>query len=140
MRAPEATPGPDYVPPGFGKGAQASSIYSRTGDPQAGKVADAPGPGQYVIGGTIGGGRKFTVKARRFPPGEEGCPAGPGPGRYIPKWLDGPGPRSIHGLVHDPKDNQTRPPYVDIGSTFGKGGPKWTIGNREKLDIGPGIP
>jgi hypothetical protein len=136
----DVTPGPDYLPPTFGKGAQASSLYSRRGDVQARAKAASPGPGEYPIGTTVGQGKKFTVKARRFAPGEEGSPAGPGPGKYLPKWLDAPGPRSIHGLIHDPKDKETKPPYADIGSTFGKGAPKWTIGNREKLDIGPGIP
>lgn len=88
----------------------------------------------------MGEGKKFTVKARRFPPGAEGSPSGPGPGKYLPTFLDAPGPRSIHGLVPNPKDKEAKPPYVGLESTFGKGGPKWTIGNREKLDLGPGIP
>jgi hypothetical protein len=139
IKGPELTPGPDYVPPQFGKTAQSSSLYSRRGDFQTKARAASPGPGQYPVATTIGQGRKFTVKARRFAPGEEGSTAGPGPGKYLPNYLDTPGPRSIHGLVHDPKDKETKPPYVDIGSTIGKGTPKWTIGNKERLDIGPGI-
>lgn len=135
----QVTPGPNYMPPAFGKGSQASSLYSRHGDVQTKARAATPGPGQYPIGTTMGGGKKFTVKARRFAPGEEGRADGPGPGKYLPQYQDGPGPRTIHGLVHDPTDKETKPKYVDIGSTFGKGTPKWTIGNREKLDIGPGI-
>jgi hypothetical protein len=78
------------------------------------------------------------VKARNFPPGEGGFPAGPGPGRYLPDFQDRPGMRSIHGRIPAPKDKEAAPGYVDIGSTFGNG-PKWTIGRKETLALGPGL-
>jgi hypothetical protein len=46
--------------------------------------------------------------------------------------------RSIHGKVRDPEDKETKAPYVDIGSTFGNG-PKYTIGRKETLALGPGL-
>jgi hypothetical protein len=78
------------------------------------------------------------MKARQFPPGESGKPDGPGPGKYLPNYSDKPGMRSIHGKVSDPKDKEAKPQYVDIGSTFGNG-PKWTIGRKETLNLGPGL-
>jgi hypothetical protein len=47
-----------------------------------------PGLLSYVDPNSIGArkGRGFTVKGRRFAPGDEGAPAGPGPGSYLPDW------------------------------------------------------
>jgi hypothetical protein len=135
----DVVPGPNYMPPQFGKGGQGSTLYSRRDDPRQKARAATPGPGQYVIGSTMGEGKKFTVKARRFPPGEQGAAASPGPAQYLPQHLDGPGPRSIHGRIPEPKDKGKNPHYRLLESTFGKGTPKWTIGNRETLDLGPGV-
>jgi hypothetical protein len=134
------TPGPAYLPPAFGKDAPASSFHGKIGPIKKKGDGDAagPGPGQYPVGSDIGQGRKWTVKARNFPPGEAGFPAGPGPGRYLPNFMDRPGMRSIHGRIPDPKDKEQKAPYVDIGSTVGDG-PKWTIGRKETLALGPGL-
>jgi hypothetical protein len=137
-KAKEPTPGPNYVPPAFGKEAPASSFHGKIGpNKKKGSPAD-PGPGEYPISGEIGKGKKWTMKARQFPPGEAGKPDGPGPGKYLPNDQYRPGHRSIHPLVPDPKDKETKPQYVDIGSTVGEG-PKWTIGRKETLALGPGL-
>jgi hypothetical protein len=134
----EPTPGPAYVPPAFGKEAPASSFHGKIGLIKKKDAPSNPGPGQYPIPSEIGQGKKFTMKARQFPPGEAGKADGPGPGKYLPNFLDRPGMRSIHGNVSDPKDKEQRAPYVDIGSTFGNG-PKYTIGRKETLALGPGL-
>lgn len=82
----EQSPGPDYMPPAFGKGSQASSFHMRKELKQDGPNKDGPGPGAYYIPSSIGaGGKKFTMKARQFPrDGPES--AGPGPSAYTPNY------------------------------------------------------
>jgi hypothetical protein len=138
VKQPDVTPGPDYMPPTFGKGARTASLYSRRDENQRKQPITAPGPGEYPIAGTIGKGKKFTMKARQFPPPETGKPEGPGPAAYLPNFLDAPVPRTIHPLVPALGDTKTRAPYLDIGSTFGTG-PKITIGIKERLELGPGL-
>ncbi|EAY05506.1 hypothetical protein TVAG_080980 [Trichomonas vaginalis G3] len=81
----DQSPGPDYVPPAFGKGSQASSFHMRK-DPKTDAKNTNPGPGEYVIPSTIGaGGHKYTMKARVFPrDGPES--AAPGPSAYTPNY------------------------------------------------------
>jgi hypothetical protein len=140
-KPPQRLPGPNYIPPPFGKGSRAAALYSRDHKPTK-KRADqgGPGPGEYSVPGSIGQGYKFTLKVRQFPPGEGGKPIGPGPGAYLPNFMDAPGPRSIHPRVQEPKIHEIGAPYQNIGSTIGKDGPRWTIGNREMLELGPGSP
>jgi hypothetical protein len=129
------------MPPQFGKGSRAASLYSR--EHKVEKKQDnsrGPGPGEYPIPGSIGQGHKFTLKGRQFPPGEGGKPSGPGPGTYLPNFMDATVPRSIHPRVPDPEHKESAAPYGNIGSMIGKDGPRWTIGNKEKLELGAGSP
>jgi hypothetical protein len=134
-RPATTTPGPDYMPPPFGTGGKMSAFHGRR-DENARQLAASPGPGEYPIKGTIGKGKKFTMKARRFPPSETGQQEGPGP-KYLPQYMDAPVPRAIHPVVPEHGEKQPRPGYVNIGSTIGTG-PKISIGRREPLELGPG--
>jgi hypothetical protein len=137
-RVREPTPGPNYMPPAFGKEGPGSSFHGKIGPNKKKGAQVDPGPGEYPITGEIGRGKKWTMKARQFPPGENGKPDGPGPGKYLPNEQNRPGHRSIHGKIPEPKDKEKRPQYVNIGSTMGDG-PKWTIGRKETLALGPGL-
>lgn len=137
LKNKESTPGPNYVPPSFGKETKASSLYSRR-EPK--KSQDqVPGPGQYPIQSTVGAGKKYSMKARQFPPDERGVSASPGPA-YLPNFQDQPKGITIHNRIPDPKDKEPAPKYVALPSTIGNDGPKFTIGRREELELSPGLP
>lgn len=104
-----AAPGPSYVPPKFGQDAPTSTFHQRTED--RGPRALSPGPGKYNTRADLGG-KKYTMKARQFPP-DEGDPDGPGTGKYLPDYSkvlkkerqSGIGPR-----LKDPKGDVTPGP------------------------------
>lgn len=133
-------PGPNYVPPPFGKGSRQSSLYSRRDETKRTTPMQTPGPGEYAIKSEIGGGKKFTLKHRQFPPDENGKAVSPGPAAYTPKFNDAPPPRTIHPRLQDPADKEVKPGYSAPQYTFGSDAPKFTIGRKENMDLAPGIP
>ena len=74
-------PGPNYVPPQFGSDAPASTFHMRLNTSHENVVS--PGPGKYDTS-TKGGGRHWTMKARKFI--DDAAPIGPGPGGYHPDY------------------------------------------------------
>lgn len=133
-------PGPNYVPPPFGKESRKSSLYSRRDETKRTTPMQTPGPGQYAIKSEIGNGKKFTLKVRQFPPDENGKTVSPGPAAYSPSLNDKPKSISIHPKVPDPADKEVRAGYAAPQYTFGSDAPKFTIGRKENMDLAPGIP
>lgn len=135
----DPAPGPSYMPPAFGKEARASSMFSRRDVQKREAGAVSPGPGKYLIPGAVGEtGKKYTLKARQFPPNEGGA-SGPGPGKYNPNFMDAPTAVTIHSRLVDPKDKEPAPKYVNLPPKFGTEGPMFTIGRREELDLAAGL-
>ncbi|OHT03172.1 hypothetical protein TRFO_06855 [Tritrichomonas foetus] len=139
VKQKETSPGPNYVPPPLGKDSRHSSLYSRHDETKRTTPLQTPGPGKYQIKSSIGDGKKFTLKARQFPP-DEGKTVSPGPAAYKVNFNDAPPPRTIHPLVKDPTDKEAKPKYNYIDNSFGKDAPKFTIGRKEDLDLEPGLP
>lgn len=139
VKAREVPPGPNYMPPPFGSDARKYSLASSRRDRRRDPSKEPPGPGQYDInGGRTNDGRKYSMKGRNFFP-EEGKSSSPGPA-YLPDYnnvLPSARKITIRDRVPDPKA-KVGPGYYDIGTTIGQG-PKITIGNKEKLNVRPGL-
>lgn len=132
-------PGPNYMPPRFGKDSRQSSLYSRRDETKRTTPMQTPGPGEYPIKSSLGDGKKYTLKARQFPP-DEGKSDSPGPAAYAVNFNDAPPARTIHNRLADPKDKEPKPGYAPPIYTFGNNSPKFTIGRREDLELAPGLP
>ena len=155
-----AAPGPNYVPPPFGKDAHSSALHQRPREPKDMKVS--PGPGKYdTRPGTSG--PRYSVKGRQFPP-DEGKIEGPGPGKYLPdftKVMDSsqkcgigvrledpkrattPGPADysikdtsikhttcFHSRHYKPPPSSTPGPKYDQPTDFGVDSPKYSLRSR----------
>ncbi|EAY20853.1 hypothetical protein TVAG_436770 [Trichomonas vaginalis G3] len=128
-RDAEPTPGPNYVPPSLG--GKGITIGNRTPD---GKTEVTPGPGQYntLNSSGVDGVAPITIKGRNYLPTTTS--ESPGPAAYYlmynPK-LDSKG--ITIGLKYPEKSPESTPGFYDIPST--RGGPAFTIGNREECDV-----
>jgi hypothetical protein len=146
-RAPDAPPGPSYLPPPFGRGARRSGFAGPShGLPGGGPRRSAatplggrrgpdetpgPGPGRYLTRGADfagGGARGAQMKGGRAAGG--GDPGTPGPAAYRPRYdkVLPAAPRPALGARTRLPEREPTPGYRDIGSTLG--GPRFTIKAR----------
>ena len=102
------TPGPNYMPPAFGKEAEAHAFHIKPRDPGDGIVS--PGPGKYNTSKGLSG-PKYTLKARKFI--DEEVSVGPGAGKYLPDYdkVMPSRPKTGIGIKHkEPKRSATPGP------------------------------
>lgn len=130
----ESTPGPEYIPPTIGHDAKKSSLSSRQAGARDTRI-DYPGPDRYNVRTPFAkGARSASLHSR---PNDMFAvrSSGPGPAAYYPDYSltrpSSPSPTMhIRTKVAEPQETAG---YLDIGSTLG--GPKFTIGRRENLDL-----
>ena len=128
------TPGPEYIPPTIGHDAKKSSLSSRQAGARDTRI-DYPGPDRYNVRTPFSkGARSASLHSR---PNDMFAvrSSGPGPAAYYPDYSltrpSSPSPTMhIRTKVAEPQETAG---YLDIGSTLG--GPKFTIGRRENLDL-----
>ena len=122
------TPGPNYIPPQIGHDAPKASLAGRTGTD---KYNTNPGPGTYNIGSGRSG-PSYTLKGRTE---IRASHDGPGPAAYYPDYTVTKKSSRKSTMHIRPKDPQPRDSvgYYKLPSTLG--GPRFTIGNRETLDL-----
>ena len=128
------TPGPEYIPPTIGHDAKKSSLSSRQAGARDTRI-DYPGPDRYNVRTPFAkGARSASLHSR---PNDMFAvrSSGPGPAAYYPDYSltrpSSPSPTMhIRTKVAEPQETAG---YLDIGSTLG--GPKFTIGRRENLDL-----
>lgn len=130
------TPGPSYVPPAMGTDSKKISMGIRTNTSHDSR-AETPGPGAYNIRPQFAtDAKKFSMRSRTKNL-NEGESASPGPGAYAPNY-DATRKRAptatmhVRTKMHQPEET---PGYVALPSTLG--GPKFSIGQRETLDLVP---
>jgi hypothetical protein len=131
----EETPGPGYMPPGLGQGSQKFSMLSRHDEGRDPRL-DNPGPGAYSIQPKFANdANKFTLHGRTR--AAEIDASSPGPAAYSPDYvaLKGQGRASYMHIRPKDRGPEETPGYLNLPSTLR--GPKWTIGNREPLDLIP---
>ena len=129
------SPGPNYVPPPLGSDARKMSMsYRHLNDRDP--YRDNPGPGAYNVQPKFANDAPKATMHQRTRLNEPGS-ASPGPGAYKPDYnatkRRAPA-ASMHVRTKLPGPEQT-PGYYYKGSTLG--GPRFTIGRREELDLCP---
>ena len=128
------TPGPNYEPPAFGSDAKKISMSYRHSEVRDSR-ADNPGPGAYDVQPKFAKeATAYTLKGRTKNQWESES-ISPGPAAYSPDYSkvrkSAPSP-TMH-IRPQQRTVEETPGYVDLGSTLS--GPKYTIGNRETLDV-----
>ncbi|OHT04919.1 hypothetical protein TRFO_27477 [Tritrichomonas foetus] len=128
------TPGPTYVPPGIGSDARKNSMHVRTQEIPDDRIRN-PGPGAYDSSPRFGhDSLKYSLRGRTA---KDYGDVSPGPAAYTPNFRatrkTSPA-ASMHIRPKEPERQQT-PGYLKLPSTFS--GPRYTIGNRETLDMMP---
>lgn len=135
---PDDTPGPIYVPPGFGFGAPKVSIGSRTYR-RAPEIT--PGPGYYETSATWKKTINFPSHAPR-PRSVDPIDLSPGPGSYS-GVVGYSSPRYTIGRRYETKayDTSPGPGAYDIGTSISPHKHKGVIGERNEVNsygISPG--
>ena len=128
---PYVTPGPNYIPPTIGDDAAKITFSGRTAE-AADPRKDNPGPGAYDYKPQFGNDAQKSTFHQRT--GTEVPDISPGPAAYSPEKPKSGQAATMHIRPKDKTPEET-PGYYKLPSTLT--GPKYTIGNREDLDLEP---